>query len=236
LPSSRKILILSLTRRNGRDPGNPKNIQSTVRILRLLGYKLTTASQALAAPYGRFACLTFDSADRTLLASVSPCLERLAVPATLFMATAPAPGQPTWKQLRALVASGWEIGALGHEAVHLTEHAYSEQRRLVSKARALLTQHLGAPPQLFAYPFGAYDTTTVSCVKDEGFTAAVTLRAGLNGALLEVFHLRRLPLSGHRVKDMALLMRTVLGGTAEGPPSRHTTRENPVSPPSGAAL
>jgi hypothetical protein len=209
-----------------------------VTVLRWLGFRFATVSEALAAPYGRFACLTFDSigpasaeptspeaqgghglavdGDAALYRKLSPMLKRLKVPATTFVATRPItkrdPGTQVqfWSQLRDLQANGWEIGSQGHDVTDLTEKGYGEQRRQIARSTALMRERLGSAPRLFAYPYGAYDATTVSVVRDEGYAGAVTLRRGLNGDGAEPFQLRRLPLGFGLVRDLAAIFRVAL--------------------------
>jgi peptidoglycan/xylan/chitin deacetylase (PgdA/CDA1 family) len=127
---------------------------------------------------------------------------------------APPPSDTlSWSQLRQLEKQGWEIGSLGHEPVNLTERSYLEQRRQIARSRFLLSSHLSKAPTLFSYPFGAYDATTVSCLRDQGFAAAVTMRSGLNhggSEATEPYHLRRLPLSSSALRDLVLVLRHAL--------------------------
>ena len=186
-------------------------LQVLVKLLRLMSYRMTTVTDALAAADGRYACLTFDVADEHLLTEVLPALDLLRTPGTLFVPTAPAAQQMAWGALRALAMKGWEIGSLGHEVANLTECSYVDQRRSVMQSKELLTNHLGTQPKLFAYPFGAYDATTVSCVRAAGFTGAVTLKRGRNDDYFEdhaPFHLRRLPLHGSLLRDLPGVIKT----------------------------
>ena len=186
-------------------------LQVLVRLLRFMSYRMTTVTDALAAVDGRYACLTFDVADEHLLTEVLPALDLLRTPGTLFVPTAPAEHQMAWGALRALAMKGWEIGSLGHEVANLTECSYVDQRRSVMQSKELLTNHLGTQPKLFAYPFGAYDATTVSCVRAAGFIGAVTLKPGRNdddSGDQAPFHLRRLPLHGSLLRDLSGVIKT----------------------------
>ncbi len=243
LPLPRKILILSLTRRSSPNSATqPKALlwkhlarvylHILVRSLRLMSYRVTTVTEALAAPVGRFACLTFDVADEHLLTEVLPGLDRLRAPATLFVPTMPTSDQMNWGAIRALAMKGWDIGSLGHELTNLTDHSYVDQRRSVMQSKALLTDHLGAPPKLFAYPFGAYDATTVSCVRDAGFIGAVTLKRGRNDEELgdqASFHLRRLPLRGSLLRDLPYIIKTAFSPSLQ--PLRNTPGHDSVPSP-----
>lgn len=195
----------------------PTQLRTTIRLLRLLGYKFSTVSQALAAPYGRYACLTLDAPDRATFVELKPVLASHQIPGTIFVATAQSPGHLGWKRLKSLLSEGWEVGSLGRTASDLTSLSSSEQRRLVSKSRAAIARQVGSLPEVFAYPFGAYDATTLSCVKDEGFKASVTLRPGLNTGSADPLHLRRLPLTGQLVHDASMIVRAAMTKIKDGP-------------------
>src|SRR5690606_27922296 len=115
----------------------------------------------------------------------------------------------------------WEIGAYPHRHVNLSERGSWEQSLLISRARSLLETRLGTRPQLFAYPYGAFDASTVSCVRDEGFTAAVTLRRGLNDGEVDPLQLKRLSLRGQPWRDLASVLRqTIAVWRAKPAPTR----------------
>jgi peptidoglycan/xylan/chitin deacetylase (PgdA/CDA1 family) len=135
------------------------------------------------------------------------------------------------------VASGWDVGSLGHEPVDLTERSYLEQKRQIARSRSLLTAHLGKAPRLFAYPFGAYDATTLSCLKEEGFAAAVTMRKGVNAIHPEPFQLRRVALTSSLVRDVAAVMKHALFSRSQAAtPSAMRTGAERESFRTGAAL
>lgn len=189
----------------------PTYVKLMVRLLRMLGFKMATVSEALEADEGRFACLTFDGGDKDIYRSVEPTLTELAAPASVFVPTRLTPSNMTWKQIRTLASKGWEVGTLGHDAVDLTQKSSEDQRKMIVRARELLGENLGTKPQVFAYPFGAYDATTLSVVKEEGFKAALTLKRGVNDGEPEPLHLRRLPLTANLLKDTFSIMKTLAG-------------------------
>lgn len=190
-------------------------------LLPKLGYRFTTLSDAAAPGAGRSACLILESSSRLPLEAKTLALfDRLALPVTLFVATAAitekegAPGALNWPLLRDLIRRTWEIGVLGDEAVDLTTRSYGEQRQLIARARAATTRHLGRTARSFAYPFGAYDATTVSCLKEEGFVAAVSAHAGANPAGADRFQLRQLTIAGPFLTAARALLRHALASSS----------------------
>jgi peptidoglycan/xylan/chitin deacetylase (PgdA/CDA1 family) len=176
-------------------------------LLKVLRFRVTTLSRATAAPYGRFVCLTIDGIDRGLPRLVR-ALERLRLPATIFVPThrVGRPGALSWNDLRRLNLAGWEVGSMGHEPVDLSARSYVEQRRLIARAKSLIATRLGAAPSSFAFPYGAYDATTLSCLREEGFTSGVTLRRGLNDGTADGLQLRRLSIAPTNLRDLAGVM------------------------------
>lgn len=212
----RQILILGLSCAKAEPLGSRQTrplinlwaLRLLIKFLRFCHCEFRTVAAAMAAPTGRFACLTFDQADDDLAIALHPFLQARGVPATVCVTTA---GRAQWEQLQRLAGHGWEIGCSAHALTDLTRLGASEQRRLIAKARDDLQQGLGVRPTLFAYPFGAYDASTVSCLKSLGFQAALTLRPGINGEAGEdaAFHLRRLMLCGNFWKDAANIWRNL---------------------------
>jgi peptidoglycan/xylan/chitin deacetylase (PgdA/CDA1 family) len=173
-------------------------------VLKALRFRVTTLSSATAAPYGRFVCLTIDGIDQGLPRLVRT-LEKLRLPATIFVPThrVGRPGALNWNDLRRLSVAGWEVGSMGHDPVDLSARSYVEQKRLIGRAKSLISARLGAAPLAFAFPYGAYDATTLSCLREEGFTSGVTLRRGLNAGATDGLQLRRLSIAPTSPRDLA---------------------------------
>lgn len=100
------------------------------------------------------------------------------------------PGFLTAEQLKAIHASGHEIGA--HTQTHkpLTSLSASEQTKEIEGSRTDLENMGVGPITTFAYPFGDYDTSVLSIVKQTPYEAA---RATLNGNVTLASDLYQLP-------------------------------------------
>src|SRR5207248_1085187 len=79
----------------------------------------------------------------------------------------------TWQQVQALAADGNEIG--GHTAFHvnLPQTDATEAQREICRDRYNLT-NLGFQVTDFAYPYGAYNSSIESMVKNCGYNSART--------------------------------------------------------------
>ncbi len=162
------------------------------------GYRPRTLSQAFAPEAkGRSLVVTFDDAFRSVLERGLPVLERLGVPATLFVPTdfaaeaapltwstlAQWQGGPyeqelrcmSWGEVRRLLAAGWEIGS--HTCSHpkLTEIGAQAAAAELERSKAACEEALQQPCPSFAYPFGAHDEEVVQLTRNAGYERAVTL-------------------------------------------------------------
>lgn len=170
-----------------------------------LAFKLTRAGE-WQTPWGR--PLTLGSTgDR--LAALGACLAHLKSQPDLeqqrlrdeIVAALGAPDEGalaalmlTWKDVHALVASGFTVGA--HTVNHpiLSRVSAERARREIEDSRDAIASACGRRPFAFAYPNGTaadYTETVKTMVREAGFTCAVTTRFGLNTARTSPFELRR---------------------------------------------
>jgi peptidoglycan/xylan/chitin deacetylase (PgdA/CDA1 family) len=142
--------------------------------------------------------VTFDDAFRDVL-DVVPVLERLRLPATVFVSTDFADdGRPfavpelareaasrperlrtmRWDELRALAERGVEIGSHTVSHPHLPLLSDAELERELRDSRARVEDELGRPCRLLAYPYGEHDPRVQAAVRSCGYEAAFALWAG----------------------------------------------------------
>lgn len=143
--------------------------------------------------------ITFDDAFESVFRLGRPVLERLGVPATVFVCTDFVSSQDpmawraisswaekqrpsdlrsmSWDQLREVQQIGWEVGS--HTCSHplLTDLDDDELRRELVDSKAVCEDRLGTPCTSFAYPQSNFDERVVSFVESAGYTAACTLPA-----------------------------------------------------------
>jgi peptidoglycan/xylan/chitin deacetylase (PgdA/CDA1 family) len=157
--------------------------------------------------------ITFDDGYRDNYDNAMPVLEKLSLPATFFvvsqwMGTDVVPRWDarrgvrypwmTWDQVRSLHRKGFDIG--GHTRTHadLGQLAAAEAREEIFGARQELESQLGAPVDLFAYPYGQRNNITESnreLVKAARFRCCCSSFGGVVAPETDPFRLRRIPIS-----------------------------------------
>ncbi|HVW71613.1 MAG TPA: polysaccharide deacetylase family protein, partial [Candidatus Paceibacterota bacterium] len=115
-----------------------------------------------------------------------PILKRYGFPATIFISGAVQGGASkygierlTSADVVALARSG-DVEIESHGMTHrmLTQLANPEVASEIRESKSLLEALIGLSVTCFAYPYGAHDDAVVALVRDAGYTAAVTTRAG----------------------------------------------------------
>jgi len=176
-----------------------------------LGQVIASLHQGLALPRP-CAVITVDDAYRSFLTDGWSLLKRFGYPVTLFVSTESIGARDylTWAELQSLQREGVAIG--NHSASHaylldrLPNESDSDWQGRVStdimNAQQAFEDHLGAVPQLFAYPYGEFSPGLVELVKKAGFTAAFGQQSGVMTADQDLYSLPRFPMvDGHASLD-----------------------------------
>jgi len=111
----------------------------------------------------------------------------------------------SWEELRRMAASPLiTIGA--HTVTHpiLTHLEREEVRSEITESCGRIAQELQRPVKVFAYPDGAYNSTTQSVVREAGLVACATQGGGFNPRGADLTALRRLGAEGVSLSQLAL--------------------------------
>ena len=143
----------------------------------------------------RTIALTIDDAFLSVYTEAWPRLKAAGVPFTLFVATDPVDGGQegymTWDQIRELARAGVTIGSQTASHPHMPELGRADNIAELENSNRRFTQELGAPPGLFAYPFGEYGLAVREVVAEAGFAAAFGQHSGVAYAGHDRFALPR---------------------------------------------
>jgi peptidoglycan/xylan/chitin deacetylase (PgdA/CDA1 family) len=167
---------------------------------------LVDALQGRGSPPDRAVVLTFDDGWETQYETAYPILRDLGLTATFFIystAIANGPAFMTWDQIREIQHAGMTIGA--HSRTHpVLTGANVDLRSEIVGSRDDIEQHLGSAPNLFAYPYGEWDTRVADVVRGAGFRAARAF-GGVSNTTADLFALKAVMITD----DMAAFERTV---------------------------
>ena len=170
----------------------PEQIERQVTKLLRRHFRPATAEEVVANPDAQLLHVTFDDAFASV-ADVLPALERLGVPATVFVSTAFADGEQPfrvpeleaqyvaypdefatlgWPELRALAERGVEIGSHTVSHPHLPRLSDGEIERELAESRRRVEEMLGQPCRFLAYPYGEEDARCRRAARAAGYRAA----------------------------------------------------------------
>jgi peptidoglycan/xylan/chitin deacetylase (PgdA/CDA1 family) len=141
--------------------------------------------------------LSFDDGYRADIVHVLPVLRRRHWPGVLNLVVKNLGinGGLYPRQVRRLIANGWELDA--HSLTHpdLTQVGATQLKREVAGSRSLLERTFGVPVQFFCYPSGRFDAAVVAAVRKAGYLGATTTEPGL-GEPSQLFTLHRIRVNG----------------------------------------
>jgi peptidoglycan/xylan/chitin deacetylase (PgdA/CDA1 family) len=121
--------------------------------------------------------LSFDDASGGQYTNALPILQRLGMPATFFVMTVVL-DRPNWlsrDEVRALAAAGMTIASHTWDHHPVTKYGDQDWATQLEKPRAQLEQIVGHDVDLFAYPYGLWNTAALPHVQAAGYRAAFQL-------------------------------------------------------------
>ena len=183
----------------------PAEFRAQMHALAAVGFHAVTLSNVRKAWAGEATLprkpivLTFDNGYRTQYTVALPVLRRLGWVADeniQLSGLPPKQGGLTAREVRGLIAAGWELDTQGFSHANLTSLDAAQLRFQVAIARARLRHEFGVPVVWFCYPSGLYDSAVVAEVRAAGFIGSTTVAPGWARARDNPFELPRLRVLG----------------------------------------
>jgi len=138
-------------------------------------------SKGAALPPGKPIVVSFDNGYNSQYAQALPVLRRLGwVGDENLQLTGlpPSQGGLSERQIRGLIAAGWELDTQGNSHADLITLDAEQLRYQIADTRQTLRQRYQVPVNWFCYPSGHYDPTVIAAVKAAGFTGSTTVVDG----------------------------------------------------------
>jgi peptidoglycan/xylan/chitin deacetylase (PgdA/CDA1 family) len=172
----------------------PKRLARHLQALLLRGFRPGSLADTIDSRR-RLLHVTFDDGYKNIALAI-PILERLAIPATIFVCAdyardgrslalpefaeraAMYSGEVAtmdWGDLRAVGERGIEIGSHTLTHPHLTELSDTELARELRESRTQLEDELGRACRYLAYPYGEVDDRVAAAAQSAGYDAGFIL-------------------------------------------------------------
>lgn len=149
----------------------------------------------------RSVAITIDNAYNDAWLLAIPRLLAAKMPFTLFIATDlidAANGQyMSWEQIRSLISNPLvTIGLRGSAHMHMTDAPPDQVVDDLTRAKRRLRMETGLETSLFSYPYGEYNDTLVSLLREQGFDTAFGIHSGVVDGDSDPMILPRFPMIG----------------------------------------
>lgn len=156
--------------------------------------QLVDALQGHASLPERAVVITFDDGWVSQYRHAFPVLRHFGFTATFFVYTKPIGKDDSlfmnWQQVRELQDAGMTIGSHSRTHPQLTTVDAEKLRDEVENSRKDFQQYLGTEPDLFAYPYGAWNAEAAAAVQAAGYRAARAYPFGPWNSPASLFALR----------------------------------------------
>jgi peptidoglycan/xylan/chitin deacetylase (PgdA/CDA1 family) len=128
----------------------------------------------------------------------------------------PSQGGLSQKQIKGLLAAGWELDTQGFSHADLITLDAQQLHYQVAVARSTVQRRYHVPVNWFCYPSGHYNATVIAAVKAAGYTGSTTVIPGWAHPTEDRYRLHRLRVLGGTTPGALLAQ---ISGIREDPPA-----------------
>ena len=180
----------------------PAEFAGQMHALQRAGFRAISLDQAWA--YWRFGAqlpphpiiVTFDNGYASQFTEALPVLRAMGwIAVENWQLSLHAPQGLSPKQVRAMVAAGWELDTQGFTHADLPRLGAARLTYEVAVSRQRIQRNFGVPVNWFCYPSGHYDPRVVSMVRAAGYRGSTTVIFGW-GSPADTYRLARLRVLG----------------------------------------
>jgi peptidoglycan/xylan/chitin deacetylase (PgdA/CDA1 family) len=207
----------------------PTEFAAQMQALKRAGWIAVTQDQVeaywrkgISLPRGKPIVLSFDNGYQSQYASALPILRRLGwVGDENIQLTGlpPSQGGLSRREIRGLVAAGWELDTQGISHADLIALSPRELREQVAGARLTIQRRFGVPVNWFCYPSGHYDANVIAEVRAAGFVGSTTVVPGWAHPHEDPYRLHRLRVLGGTSAQELLALIEGIRADPPAPPS-----------------
>jgi peptidoglycan/xylan/chitin deacetylase (PgdA/CDA1 family) len=204
----------------------PEEFAAQMQALKRAGWHAVTLDQVQAywqrgVPLGagKPIVLSFDNGYQSQYTQALPVLSQLGwVGDENIQLTGlpPSQGGLSQKQVKGLLAAGWELDTQGFSHADLITLDAQQLHYQVAIARSTVQQRYHVPVNWFCYPSGHYNATVIAAVKGAGYTGSTTVVPGWAHPSEDRYRLHRLRVLGGTTPEALLAQ---IAGIREDPPA-----------------
>ena len=202
---------------------HPKRFKFQMYMLKLLGYRGVSMTEL--KPYligkksGRVVGLTFDDGYKNNLIDALPVLKKIGFSATLYLVSANIGAINNWDSSKGIpekrlmneievkewIDSGMEIGSHTQSHIDLQKCSNEIAFKEINQSKADLENNFKTTINHFCYPYGNFNKTTLSIVKQAGYDTATTTSRGRSATNDDILELPRVSITHHTLPHLFLL-------------------------------